>query len=344
MKKLIGDKQFYKMVLLIAIPIMIQNGITNFVGLLDNMMVGQIGTEQMSGVAIANQLIFVFNLCIFGGISGAGILGAQFYGQGNIQGVKDTLRFKLVMVGVLTLGAGLIFVLGGTTLIKQFLHEGTSGTDISVALHHGKNYLTIMLAGLPAYAVAQTYASTLRETGETVIPMKAGIVAVLANLVLNVLLIFGLAGFPRLGAEGAAIATVIARYIECAIIMVWTHRHHEKNPFIVNVYRHFKVPMGLVKQITIIGTPLLVNEALWAAGMTMLMQSYSIRGLEVVAGLNIANTISNLFNVVFIALGSAVSIIIGQLLGAGKLEEAKETDAKLIFFSVASCIDRKSVV
>ena len=94
-KKFIGDKQFYKMVLAIAIPIMIQNGITNFVSLLDNIMVGQIGTEQMSGVAIVNQLIFVYNLCIFGGVSGAGIFTAQYFGQKDDEGIRHTFRFKL---------------------------------------------------------------------------------------------------------------------------------------------------------------------------------------------------------------------------------------------------------
>lgn len=94
-KKLIGTKDFYKLVLSVAVPIMIQNGITNFVGLLDNIMVGQVGTEQMSGVAVANQLLFVFNICIFGAISGAGIFGAQFYGCGNYEGVRNAFRFKL---------------------------------------------------------------------------------------------------------------------------------------------------------------------------------------------------------------------------------------------------------
>ena len=100
MKKLIGTKQFYKRLLCLAVPIMVQNAITNFVGFLDNIMVGQLGTEQMSGVAIVNQFIFVFNLCIFGGISGAGIFGAQFYGSGDDKGVRDTCRFK-VLIGIL---------------------------------------------------------------------------------------------------------------------------------------------------------------------------------------------------------------------------------------------------
>ena len=112
-KKFIGDKAFYKMVLAIAVPIMIQNGITNFVSLLDNIMVGQIGTEQMSGVAIVNQLIFVYNLCIFGGVSGAGIFTAQYYGQKDDEGIRHTFRFKIWMALLLTIGAITVFLIWG---------------------------------------------------------------------------------------------------------------------------------------------------------------------------------------------------------------------------------------
>lgn len=100
-EKYIGNKDFYKTVLLVAIPIMIQNAITNFVSLLDNIMVGLVGTEQMSGVAIINQLMLVYNICIFGAVSGAGIFGAQFYGKGDHKGVRDAFRFKIVACGFL---------------------------------------------------------------------------------------------------------------------------------------------------------------------------------------------------------------------------------------------------
>lgn len=338
MQKLIGDKKFYRMVLAIAIPIMIQNGITNFVGLLDNIMVGQVGTDSMSGVAIVNQLLFVFNLCIFGGISGAGIFTAQFFGQGNHEGVRDTFRFKVIICALIT-GIGiLIFGAAGSNLIQLYLHEGSGSGDIAATLMYGEKYLAIMLVGLVPFAVSQAYSGTLRETRETIIPMKAGIVAVLVNLVLNYLLIFGNFGFPKLGIEGAAIGTVIARFVECLIVVIWTHSHHEKNPFIQGAYRSLRVPLALTKKIIVKGMPLLLNEGLWAGGMAVLMQCYSVRGLSVVAGLNIANTIANLFNIVFIALGSAVAIIVGPLLGAGKMEEAKETAYKMIFFSVSCCL------
>lgn len=336
-KRFVGDKKFYKMVLAIAVPIMIQNGITNFVSLLDNIMVGQIGTEQMSGVAIVNQLIFVYNLCIFGGLSGAGIFTAQYFGQKDDEGVRHTFRYKIWMAVLLTVGAILLFLVFGESLIQMYLNGSSDGGDLAAALYYGKKYLRVMLLGLPAFMMLQVYASTLRECGETVVPMRAGLIAVAVNLTFNYLLIYGKFGFPKLGVVGAATATVMSRYVEAAVVLVWTHRHKERNSYITGLYRTMKVPGALVKKFFIKGMPLLLNETLWASAMAMLTQCYSVRGLNVVAGLNIANTINNVFNVVFIALGDSVAIIVGQLLGGGKMEEARDTDNKMIAFSVFCC-------
>ena len=338
-QKFIGDKAFYKMVLMVAVPIMIQNGITNFVGLLDNIMVGRIGTVQMSGVAIVNQLMMVFNLAIFGAISGAGIFGAQFFGCKDHKGVQHAFLFKVyVCLAILVLG--IVILLGwGEELILLYLH-GESGdiTALEGTLHYGKIYLLVMLFGLPAFCVDQFYASTLRECGETMLPMKSGITAVLVNLVLNAILIFGLFGLPAMGVLGAGLATVISRYVQAIITVVWTHTHAEQMVFVKGVYKNWKIPGGLVKKITLKGMPLMVNEILWSMGMAMLMQCYSVRGLDTVAALNISSTITNLFNIIFIAMGSSVAILVGQLLGAGKLEEAKDVDTKLIASSVMACV------
>lgn len=336
-ERFIGDRAFYKMILLIAFPILIQNGITNFVSLLDNIMVGQLGTEQMSGVAIVNQLINVFNICIFGAVSGASIFSAQFYGQGNHEGVRNTFRFKIVICSLITLLWFAVFLLGGSGMINLFLHESGAG-NIRITHETGMEYLLIMLVGIIPYALTQVYASTLRETGETMLPMIAGVIAVLINLFLNYLLIFGSLGFPKLGVAGAAVATVVSRFFETGIVVLWTHVHKEKNIFIQGVYKTLRIPGNLTRQILIKGTPLLVNETLWSAGQAVLVQCYSLRGLNAVAALNISTTVSNLFNVVFIALGSAISIVVGQQLGAGDLKRAVETDRKMIFFSVVCCM------
>ncbi|MBP5552658.1 MAG: MATE family efflux transporter [Spirochaetales bacterium] len=334
MKVIERNKALLKSVLLIAVPIMIQNGFTNFVNLLDNIMVGRLGTEPMSGVAIVNQLIFVFALCIFGGLSGAGIFTAQYFGKDDAEGIRNTFRFKLILGAILTTAAITVFLVFDDRLIGFFLSESADGGDLAATLAYAKDYLRIMLIGLPAFAMVQAYASTLRECGQTVVPMKAGVAAVLVNLVFNYLLIYGKLGFPALGVRGAAIATVISRYVEASIVMIWTHRKQHVMPFAKTLYRTLKVPKALVGKIMSKGMILLVNEALWSLGMTLLTQCYSTRGLSAVAGVNIANTLNNLFKVVFLAFGNSVGIMVGRLLGAGKLEEARETDRKIIIFSV----------
>ncbi len=324
MKKLISA------LLKIAVPIMIQNAITNFVALLDNIMIGSVGTNEMSGVSIVNQLIFVFNLCIFGAISGAGIFGAQFFGQGNHEGVRYSFRFKLIVCAVIScIGIG-VFVIFGQELAMLYMHQGGDTGNIDETLRYSMQYLHIMLIGLIPFAFEQCYVGTLRETNEAVLPMKAGIIAVITNTVLNYILIFGKFGAPKLGVQGAAIATVTARIVECMIVVVWTHTHTKKNQFIVGAYRGFSIPAALAKKIVIKGTPLLFNECLWAAGMAILTQIYSKRGLAVVAGLSISSTIGNLFNIMFIAIGSAVAIIVGQHLGAGRFDEAMDSAKKIV--------------
>ena len=180
--------------------------------------------------------------------------------------------------------------------------------------------------------------TTLRETGQTVVPMVAGVVSVVVNLCFNTLLIFGYLGFPRLGASGAAIATVIARFVEAGVVMLWAHRNPERVPYLRGVYRSFHIPAALARAIARKSIPLLLNETLWAAGMALLAQCYSVRGYDVVSAYNICSTVSNVFNVAFMAMGNAVGILVGQLLGAGKMEEAVDTDRKLITFSVGICI------
>lgn len=334
LKKFIGNRDFYKMALLIAVPIMIQNGITNFVNLLDNIMIGRVGTEQMSGVAIVNQLIFVYNLSVFGGVSGAGIFTAQYFGQGSHQGVRQTMRFKLWLIAILTTAAVFLFWNMRVFLISSYLRGEGSPESIAATLVYGQRYLAIMLFGLPAFALVQIYSSTLRECGQTVLPMKAGAAAVAVNLTLNYILIYGKFGAPALGVAGAAIATVISRYVEMLIVVVSAHWKQETYPYLKGLYRSLKVPKELTLKIMRKGSPLLVNEMLWGSGMAMLAQCYSIRGLNVVAGLNVCNTITNLFNVVFFALGETVAIVVGQRLGAGKMKEARDVDNKMIAFSV----------
>ncbi|MBE6895778.1 MAG: MATE family efflux transporter [Ruminococcaceae bacterium] len=337
LKKFIGDKAFYRKTIRLIIPIIIQQGITNIVNLLDNIMVGSLGTEPMSGVAIVNQIIFVFNLTIFGGISGVSIFGAQFFGIGDNIGVRNTFRFKFIFCVTTTILALSFFIPFGDELIMLFLdNEANKDLDLSITLGYALDYLKIAIVGLIPFMMVQVYTSTLRETGETVAPMIASVISIGVNFVLNIVLIFGFLWIPAMGVRGAALATVIARFIEMIYIVLYTHKNKEKYPFIDGVYRSLKVPLPLVGKIIKTGTPLLLNEVLWSMGTTFVNQNYSTRGLEVVAANNISSTVWNIFCIIMMSMGSAVSILVGQKLGAGEIEEAKDIDRKLIFLSVVS--------
>lgn len=331
----IGDRKFYKMVLAVAIPIMIQNGITNFVSLLDNIMVGQVGTTQMTGVSIVNTLIFVFNLMLFGASSGIGIFTAQFFGNNDHDGVRHTMRLKLmVCVGLTILGSAVLLYFG-EPLVNLYLKGEGDVADIQSSLDYGMTYLRIMVIGFLPFALSQCYSGTLRECGQTVMPMIAGVIAVFVNLILNYILIFGKLGAPAMGVAGAAIATVVSRYVEAAFLIIWTHCNSHKNHFARGLYRSLRVPKVLVVKAVQKGTPLLVNETLWAAGMALMSQCFSLRGYDVVSAFNICNTLTNFFNVAFLTMGSSIGIIVGQMLGANEIERAKDTVRKMIFFSCA---------
>ena len=333
LNKFIGNRAFYKKVLLLVLPIMLQNGITNLVSMVDNIMVGTVGTEQMSAVAIVNQLLFVFNLAIFGITSGIGIFTAQFYGKGDKNGIIQTVRLKLVASVIILIFALSLFKFAGSSLINSYLHEGNEKMDLILAFNEAKKYLSIMLIGLVPFVIAQVYGGTLRELEKPIVPMASGIVAVFINLIFNYLLIFGKLGFPRMGVSGAAIATVISRFVECFIIVITCHLSKKSIGFTDKLYFPFKIKGGLVRKVLPKALPLLANEFCWSLGVALLNNCYALRGLDVVAATNISSTISNLFNVSVISFGTAISIIVGGLLGAKKRKEAIETNTKLTFFS-----------
>ena len=334
------DWPFYRYVLTLAIPIMLQNGVTTFVGLLDNIMVGSIGTEQMSGVAIVNQLLFVVNMTLFGSTAGAGLFISQFRGSGNEEGERQAFRMKLMtclFVGFA--GSGLLILLRDP-LIGAWLHDTGSG-DLELTRRSAEEYFSVILFGLIPFAIKEAYATTLRETGQTVVPMKAAFAAVFINLALNYILIFGKLGLPAMGVRGAALATVVARVTECAVVVLWTHRHRDGHcRYIRGVYRSLYIRKELASDILRKGLPLTFNEVCWACAKAMLSRCYSERGLDAVASFNIATAINDVTSVAFIALGVTTAIVLGNTLGAGKTEEARKSAPKLILFNacISACV------
>ena len=307
------EKNFIEHTMLIALPIMLQNGITNFVNMLDNIMVGRIGTDPMTGVSVVNSLLFVWNLCVFGGLSGIGIFTAQYCGKEDDEGVRRTFRLQIILAFLLVAAGIAVFMNFGRPLVSLYLHEDGGGGSAEATMSAAMQYLAVMCIGFLPFAITQAYDTTIRSYGETVAPMAASFISVGVNLVGNYILIFGKLGAPALGVVGAAMATVIARFVELGYTISCIGK----------------------------GLPLLLNEALWSGGIATLTQCYSVRGLSVVSSLNISQTLANVFNVAFIAMGSATAIIIGQKLGEwgeSRADDLIEEAWKLTLFSVFLCM------
>ena len=273
LKRYVGDRSFYIRIFAVALPIIIQNAITNFVALLDNIMVGQLATAQISGVTIVNNnLMFIFNICMFGAAAGAGIFTTQFRGSGNNEGICYTLRFKLILCGILSLIAGFAFYFLADPLINLYLTGDGDPQMAADTLLAGREYLFMMIWGMLPFAITNAYAGTLRECGKPTVPMVAGIIATFVNLVLNYTLIFGHFGAPAMGVRGAALATVISRYVEMVIVILWTHTHTEACPYAKGLFKSVYIPRDLLGSIIVKGMPLLLNEFMWTIGMALVNQ------------------------------------------------------------------------
>ena len=322
LSRFIGNKAFYRKLFAVMLPILIQNVITNFVSLLDNVMVGQVGTEPMSGVAIVNQLLFVFNLCIFGGLAGAGIFTAQFYGKDDHNGVRDTMRAKYyIALGSVVLFL-LVFVLFGENLISAFLHEGNEGLDLGATLGHAKDYIAVMYFQMLPFAVTQVYSSTLRETGETMLPMKAGIAAVFVNLVFNYILIFGKFGAPEMGVEGAAIATDISQLVSCVLSLRFLIKSTDDCRVIPREIRlHKKMAARIIR----VGLPTGIQNMVISFSNVLVQASVNSYGAAAMAGFAAYMKIDG-FNILPVSsISMAATTFVGQNYGAGRLDRVKRS-------------------
>ena len=333
---LFGDAQFYRRVATVVVPMIIQNTLSNIVGLLDNIMVGQVGTLPMSAVAIVNQILFIFYLCIWGSLAGAGIYSTQFFGKGDMEGVRYAIRFKLLTAMTIFTVAAFILHYLGSGIISLYISADTLEADKVATMGYAVGYLGIMIVGLAPFSLTQVYASAMRESGRTTLPMIASMTAMVINFIFNALLIFGLLGLPKMGVYGAAVATVISRFTELFIILVGAHRPDTHYQFFKGLYRSFRIPGKLILPILTKSLPLLGNEFLWSLAQASLLQAYSVRGIAVIAAMNISGTISQIFNEVFLSIGNSTGIIVGQELGADRLVNARRSAWRMAALSIMS--------
>lgn len=325
LKKWFGTKAFYKQVMAIAAPLMLQQLIMSSVNLIDNLMVGQLGDAAIGGVGVANRFYMIANFGTLGVVSAASIFIAQFYGGKDGKRLKETFGFAVLGSYAIIVPFALAAILAPGTIIQFF-------TKDPVYITQGIAYLQIVGFSFLPLGITMSVASAMRSIGDTKVPLYANVTSVLTNAVFNYILIFGHFGAPALGVAGAAIATVIARFVESIILIAVLVRNDY--PFKGKWKEMFFIPKKLAVTIFMKAMPLVSNELLWSGGMAMLLKIYASRGADVITAYAVTGTTSDLFFSLFGGMAGATTIIIGQKLGANQLEEARDNGYHLLTFGI----------
>ncbi|MBI9045894.1 MAG: MATE family efflux transporter [Anaerolineaceae bacterium] len=307
------DKVYLSTLARIATPIIIQQFITMFLNMVDVIMIGQLGEVPLAAVGLANQVSFLLNLLMFGISSGAAVFAAQFWGKKDISGIHKVLGISL---GASLLGAAFFGILANNFPEKILSFYSKDPAVITT----GSEYLKIVWISYFASAITFSFASILRSTENVKLPMFASMIALSMNTVLNYLLIFGNFGFPELGVKGAAIATTISRTVELGIMLMLTYKR--KTPAAAKIKEMFNIQWPFIKMYFQTALPVIVQEIVWSLGITTYNMVYARIGTESIAAVNIATTIDGVAFVLFIGIGNACAIMVGNKIGAEKDQEA----------------------
>lgn len=310
---LFNDKKFLKTLFKLALPIALQNLILSSLNLVDTIIIGGLGEYAIAGVGIANQYFFLLNLVLFGVVSGSSIFTAQYYGDNDIPNIKRILGISIITSGT----AAFIFFIVGFFFNSQII--SIFSTD-KVVISIGSEYLRIIVFSYVITAITFSYSFTLRSIGQVKIPMIISIIALAINTILNYLLVYGYFGMPKLGTNGSALATLIARTIE--MILMITVVYSQKLIIAAKVREMLDLSLDFVKNFFKITAPVILNESMWSLGVSMYAIAYARMGTEVIASTNIAATIERITWVIFMGLGNACAVMIGNKIGEGNEDEA----------------------
>ncbi len=335
--RLFGPAAFYKSALAIGLPIMAQSLIQNMVSLIDNFMVSGLGDVKMSGVNIAGQILFVFMVLTNAICAAGGIFLTQYFGAREKHGMQQALCFKLIVTGA----AFFIYIIVSMIIPRAVLSLMVIGnTQADLILDQGEQYMFLMgFVGLPM-VISSILASSLREIGKVRAPLLISVAATLINTFFNWVFIYGNLGAPRLEVRGAAIATVIARVIEMLIYLIYVAK--TQPPFLITVKTFCNVDWKLFREILKKGGMIIFSELLWVVSETVTTALYNGRGgADVVSGMSSSFAIANLYFVAFGGVYTATGVIIGKLLGEGRLDDARKQKTWLfsgsIVFGIGIC-------
>lgn len=311
--KPVFDRVFYKTMLALALPVAMQNLIAAALSMVDTLMIGQLGENELAAVGLANQLTFLLHLFIFGIASGTAIFTAQYWGNRDITNVRRLLGLGLLSAAILAFLFNLISFFFPRALLSIFTSDPT-------VLRLGSDYLRIVGFSFFGMAFSFTLASVFRSIGQVKMPMLISACALAINTLLNYIFIFGQWGFPALGVRGAALATLAARMLEWIFFLFFLY--NGKQILAAKPLQYFHLEKAYLLTYYKTTLPVVMNESIWGIGVTMYTVVYARMGTEIVAAINIAATVERLLMVLFFGLANAAAVMVGQQIGAANMKTA----------------------
>ncbi len=309
----IGDRDFYRAMLSIAIPITIQQLISSLLNMLDVLMVGQLGDASIAALGLSNQVFFLLTLLLFGLTSGAAVFTTQYWGQRDIISIRRVLGICLT-IGLISAG---IFTVAAFFFPEWVLGFYTSDQEVIVI---GARYLRVVSLTYLMLAVSASYQSILRSVQQVRIPLMVSVIALTLKTGLGYVLIFGMFGLPKLGVDGAAFSTLAARIVEMGLVLAFTYGY--RTPAAARLRELFDYNLGFLTKVLRTTLPALLNEVVWSFGITTYNAIYAHIGTDAIAAINVNGTFENLAFVTYIGIGTACAIMVGNSIGAGDQERA----------------------
>lgn len=314
-KYMLRDRIFLSKAARIALPVAIQGMLNTIVNMVDTMMIGSLGASSIAAVGLANKVFFVMSLLVFGIVSGSGILAAQFWGKGDLKNIRKVVGLALILAE----SAALLFLVPSVLLPESVMRIFTTGGD---TIKIGALYLSLAAFSYPFIALSNTYVAMMRAVNQVKAPVVISICAILINIFFNYTFIFGHFGAPTMGVAGAALATLIARIIEAVSLLLVIYIR--KSPVACKLRELVGYSKAFVLQFARTASPVIANEFVWGLGVTMYSLAYGRMGDNAVASITIATTIQDIMSVLFQGLSAATAVILGNELGAGKLQKAEQ--------------------
>lgn len=319
-RKFIGkfDISFIKMLMILAAPIILQNLISASLNLLDNIMIGHLGVNEIAAVGLSNQYYLLFYYTVMGISLGAGVFMSQFWGKRDIVNIKRyigiSLVFSLIIGSIFT---GIAFFCP-ELVIKAF-------TDSEQVVNLGRGYLKAVAMSYIFTCVSLTFSVGSRSIAQTALPMHASLIGLIFNAVLNYIFIFGKLGFEPMGVTGAALGTTFARFAEMTFIIYKIY--FKENILKSHIKELLDFNFMTIRIFFKTVFPVIFNDFMWIAGITLYSKAYAILGTDAIATMQIATITNNLFNIFGTGIAVASSIVIGNSIGAGEPDKKVQKDA-----------------